>query len=389
MKRFQGTPRHLKRQCIGIITRIAKPLLSRSKYIFLGNPGMGLGYAGRLTTMQPHDSLFQTSTIYNLSTDAADSLHDGDIVRLDTDGGVIVLWKEEERGNCILMTERCNCRCIMCPQPPKKDDVQDLDRLNSRLLSLLDDGYVGPLCITGGEPTLKKTQFLNTLAYIKKKMPDVVLDVLTNGQLFANFSLAQAVAEVAPPKTTFCISLHADTPDLHNLITGTTDGFSKTINGIRNLGRLGVPVEIRFVLTGLNSERVQDFARFVGQNFPFAVHVALMGLEMTGDALQNTNSVWIDPTDYAEDLRMAVKELCRRAVPVSVYNIPLCLLDPRLWPFARQSISNWKNDYLPSCGTCQVRDKCCGVFTTSGLHSSRIKAIEDNTSYPVAEELKA
>jgi len=382
MKRFRGTPRHIKEQRIGIITRTAKPFLTRSRYVFLGDPGVGFGYVGRLTTRSPHGGIIHLPTVYDLDMSAADELRDGDIISMAPDGGVNVIWEAEGHNNCILMTERCNCRCIMCPQPPK-EDIQRLDELNDRLISLLDDGYDGPLCITGGEPTLKGPRFLKTLTSIKKKMPDVSLDVLTNGQSFANFALAQTVAERMPKQTTVCVSLHADTADLHNQITGSADGFSKTIKGIRNLGRLGVPVEIRFVLNKLNSDRTPDFARFVGQNFPFVVHVALMGLEMTGEALTNADSVWVDPTDYAEDLRRGVKELRRRGVPVSVYNVPLCLLDRSLWPFARQSISAWKNAYLPACDTCRVMNECCGIFTTSGLHSPRIRAVINTEFTPL------
>ena len=64
----------------------------------------------------------------------------------------------------------------------------------------------------------------------------------------------------------------------------------------------------------------------------------------------------------------AVKILDRFGINVSVYNIPLCLLDKHLHKFAEQSISLWKNDYNDICKDCNLKNKCCGVFTTSNKH---------------------
>jgi hypothetical protein len=56
---------------------------------------------------------------------------------------------------------------------------------------------------------------------------------------------------------------------------------------------------------------------------------------------------------------------------VSIYNHQLCVLDRELWPFARKSISDWKNEYLECCGQCAVLDECGGFFASSKLRRSR------------------
>src|SRR5207237_263494 len=81
----------------------------------------------------------------------------------------------------------------------------------------------------------------------------------------------------------------------------------------------------------------------------FVDHIALMGLENTGLALANPELLWIDPLDYADDLAQGVGVLRGAGVHVSVYNLPLCLLDRSVWDVAVQSISDWKNAYLPVC----------------------------------------
>jgi hypothetical protein len=83
-----------------------------------------------------------------------------------------------------------------------------------------------------------------------------------------------------------------------------------------------------------------EFARFVTRNLLFVDHVALMGLELMGFARANLDAIWIDPLDYQRDLREAIDVLDRSGVFVSIYNHPLCVLDPDLQRFARASISD-------------------------------------------------
>jgi hypothetical protein len=85
--------------------------------------------------------------------------------------------------------------------------------------------------------------------------------------------------------------------------------------------------------------------------------------------------VWVDPIDFGERLAEAVQHLHRRNMNVSVYNLPYCLLPERTWPFARDSISDWKKTYLPVCDGCVKRAECSGVFATSELVSEKISPI--------------
>jgi len=59
---------------------------------------------------------------------------------------------------------------------------------------------------------------------------------------------------------------------------------------------------------------------------------------------------------------------------VSIYNHQPCVLDRRLWPFARKSISDWKNIYLEECVTCSLREECGGLFQPAAKrHGVHIK----------------
>jgi hypothetical protein len=55
---------------------------------------------------------------------------------------------------------------------------------------------------------------------------------------------------------------------------------------------------------------------------------------------------------------------------VSIYNHQLCVLDRRLWPLAKKSISDWKNEYLPECVGCREMSNCGGFFASAKLRYS-------------------
>jgi hypothetical protein len=77
----------------------------------------------------------------------------------------------------------------------------------------------------------------------------------------------------------------------------------------------GQRVEVRVVLHGVTATRLRDTCAWLARNLPFVDHVALMGLENTGFALANKDSLWIDPLDYQADLACGVDTL--RAAGVS------------------------------------------------------------------------
>ena len=137
-----------------------------------------------------------------------------------------------------------------------------------------------------------------------------------------------------------------------------------------------IPLEIRVVLHAQTYKRLPQLAEFIYRNFPFVNHVALMGLEMFGYTNLNIDRLWIDPVDYQPELMKATLSLAERGLNVSIYNHQLCTIPEALWPFARQSISDWKNIFVPACDGCGVRDRCSGFFHSAAKrHSAHIQPI--------------
>lgn len=368
MKQFKGIVENIETPILGLVTR--NPLsLSRGNSVLVTEETslLSRGFAGLITKDcgKKKNSLPQVK----VSGEVSDKLEDGDCVLIGKDGTITVVWEKKAPMIPLLLTEVCDCRCLMCPQPPKAHD-RTLTEISKRILTLVKIESNQTICLTGGEPTLLKEDFFDILGVINKKHPKSTVMLLTNGKSFANFEFTKRFVSLRPKDFLTCVSMHSDVDEIHDRIAGVKDSFYKTAMGLQNLARFREKIEIRVVMSRINAHRLESIATFIQRNFPFITHCAFMGMEITGLACDNYETVWIDPHEYRDALSRAIRVLSRADMSVSIYNLPLCLVEPKSWSFARQSISGWKNDYLPICEGCSVKSRCCGIFTTSGLHQS-------------------
>lgn len=309
---------------------------------------------------------------------------EGDVVGMYPSGFVRRLYRASSNDNSILVTDRCNSLCLMCSQPPKAMDDSDRVWELFRLIELIPSS-AKQLGITGGEPTLLGDQFVALLDACKNRLPSTGLHVLTNGRLFYYKSFVREVAAVEHPHVIFGVPLYGDTGELHDHVVQARGAFDQTVRGLHHLALFEQKVEIRVVLNALTFRRLPQLTEFVYRNCPFAVHVAFMGMEYIGLVGKNVRQLHIDPVEYQRELNAAVRFLFERGMQVSVYNLPLCVLDRSLWPFARKSISDWKNVYLPVCEKCSVRDDCAGFFRWAPEKLSRdIKPIRAESAFSVS-----
>ena len=297
-------------------------------------------------------------------------IDDGDVVRLNpSQNSVRVLYRKNSAHNGFLTTERCNNYCLMCSQPPKtEDDSWIVDEILQTIP--LMDRETKEIGLTGGEPTLLGGDFFKILRSIKSYLPDTSIHVLSNGRNFQSPEFAEKVADVQHHDLVIGIPLYADVSHIHDYVVQADGAFDETIRGILNLKRYGQKVEIRVVLHKQTIDRLPQLAEFLARNLIFVDHVALMGLEMMGFTRANLENLWIDPFDYQKELKEAVRILSAYRMNVSVYNHQLCLLDKEVWPYARKSISDWKNEYMPECEGCEVKEQCGGFFSSAYLKYS-------------------
>jgi len=294
-----------------------------------------------------------------------DHLGDGDIVGLDPGSlRLRVLYRRASKHNSFLVTERCNHYCLMCSQPPR--NVKDgwiIDEIAS-CIDLLDPATAS-VGFTGGEPLLEWRCFIALLAAFRGRLPETAIHVLTNGRAFAAEEVTAAWAALGFQRLTAGIPLYSAVDAVHDYVVQARGAFDDTVLGILRLKDKGQRVEVRIVLHAVTAPRLRETCAWLARNLPFVDHVALMGMENTGFALANQDLLWIDPLDYRADLACGVNVLRAAGMNVSIYNLPLCLLDRSVWDFAVQSISDWKNGYLSEC------DGCAGFFSSGRPRLSR------------------
>jgi len=300
-----------------------------------------------------------------------DYLNAGDVVGIHTPTGKFrTLFRSNSRHNSFLVTERCNNYCLMCSQPPKDiDDRWILDEIRKSLP--LVPKSTQTLTFTGGEPLSDWIDFIEILADCRDLLPNTAIQVLTNGRAFAKSEIVDAWRAVDHPSLIAAIPVYAAVDCIHDYVVQAKGAFDETILGILKLKDRGQRVEVRVVLHAHTAPIIADTGRWIARNLPFVDHVALMGMENTGFAIANEKSLWIDPMDYRECLSESVHALAAAGVNVSVYNLPRCVLEPSIWPYAAQSISDWKNGYVEECSKCVEKRRCSGFFTSGRPRFSR------------------
>jgi His-Xaa-Ser system radical SAM maturase HxsC len=372
--RVKGNPKNINTPIIGKVTR--NPDLLDSNTFFISEDSkisFNLNKCVGVLSNTIIDNDFDLPSVENVPT--FEDLAEGDIIVANPDGNINTLYRVNANHNTLFVTERCNSNCLMCSQPPKnKDDISRLNNINRKLIPLIPKDC-HELGISGGEPTLMGEHFFETLEALKVNLPDTEIHVLSNGRSFSRIAMAERLGKIEYSRLMIGIPLYSDFYQSHDYIVQAKDAFNQTVIGIHNLARFNQRIEIRVVLHKLSIPRLTKLARYIYKNFPFVEHVTFMGLEYVGYTPYNIDKLWIDPSDYINELEEAVEFLAGQGMRVSIYNSQLCVLPENLWEFSRKSISDWKNSYLPECSKCSKLEQCGGLFTWNlKKHSTRIKA---------------
>ena len=369
---LRNAPSRRGRDVLRVCADPSRPQPLRSDEVFLvGENGVPDGYRA-YAQFADSDRSFETDqpTPVVILPPELRYLGHGDVVAVDwSRNSVAVLYRRRSPHNTFLVTERCNHLCLMCSQPPR--DVDDSWLIDEMLAVIpLIDPDTRELGFTGGEPTLLGQRFLSVLLCAKNYLPRTSLHVLTNGRRFADEEFVRAYADIQHPDLMAGIPLYSDISNIHDYVVQADGAFDETIRGILNLKKHHQRVEIRIVIHRQTCERLPLLAEFIARNLTMVDHVALMGLEITGFTRANLPDLWIDPWHYKEALYEAATTLSDHRINVSVYNHQLCVIDQRIWKFARRSISDWKNEYMPECEGCGMREECGGFFSSAARRYS-------------------
>lgn len=325
------------------------------------------------------DYLKLNTSTYICGVDETDTLVDNDVIEISPDTLTIrVLYRANSTDNFLMLTNKCNNNCIMCPDSLKvRTENKNIPISILKKYIELIHKEVKFLCITGGEPTLLKEDFIEVIRYLRETLSGTEYLLLTNGRMFYNKRFVEAFVINAPENLITAIPIHGHYPELHDNISGVKGSFIQSLYGVKNLYELGGKIEIRVVINKLNYNVIANIADMISDYFPKVVRVNFMAMEMLGNAVVNKEKVWIDFNSVQEKLKEAVFILLKSGIETRIYNFPLCSLDESIWNLSVRSISDYKIRYKQQCNECSVMKNCGGFFnSTINMKDLKVKPIK-------------
>lgn len=309
---------------------------------------------------------FPENKLFPLTRENQDKLsicEDYDVLFIDEEGSGYLHFANENDDNPLILTQKCNSNCIMCPTAEwvrKRENGLNIDYIIESIKYIPNDAR--HLTITGGEPFLVKEKIFDLLSEIKIRLPYTECLLLTNGRALGHKPYSDRFADSAPIKIIIGIPLHGYNAETHDRITRSKGGFNQTVSGIKNLIYNGFNVEIRLVVSKLNYKYIDKIAELIVTEFPKAGSVKIMGLEMSGNAAKNINDVWIPYRTAFEYSKDGIVKLINHGINVGLYNFPLCAVEQSFHMLCAKSITDYKIRFADKCEECQKRSNCGGIF---------------------------
>ncbi|MBR1956167.1 MAG: radical SAM protein [Bacteroidales bacterium] len=203
------------------------------------------------------------------------------------------------------LTYRCSERCIHCYNPgATRNDSEESYRGNRQEMTLndykrvIDELYeqgLTKVCLSGGDP-FSNTLVWEIIDYLKKK--DVAFDVFTNGQML--LGRTRQLADYYPRLVG--VSIYSGIPAEHDYITRVKGSWEKSIQVVKELSELAVPLNLKCCVMKPNLDSyhlVTDIAKKYGA-------VAQFEISLT-DSIEGDKCVSrylrLDPEEYEIILR--------------------------------------------------------------------------------------
>lgn len=286
----------------------------------------------------------------------------GDVIAVTPNRTTLqILYRESDLHHTVFLTNRCNSYCVMCSQPPtRQDDSWLVGEAKQVAQHIRRSPEV--LGFTGGEPLLLDIELRNVLETFATLHPNTRFDLLTNGRRLGDSTFAKALLDSWTFPVIWMVPLYGHADFLHDYVVQSPGAFEETLAGLLNLQERRQLIQLRIVLIAPVLEHLPELCAFITKNLPFVREVALMGCEPIGFALANREQCAVNIHIWHKELAAGVRNLTRGIVRPVIMNLPLCSLPSELRPYARRSISDWKQTYLSECAPCTVRTACSGFF---------------------------
>ncbi len=162
----------------------------------------------------------------------------------------------------LLLTYRCNNKCTHCYTSSPRDSVRELKTEDwKRILDRLHDTVGVPnVTFTGGEPTMRD-DLKELIAHAERK--GIVCGMVTNGRRLSYEKYASSLVKAGLDYVQ--VTLESHRKKIHDGVTGVEGSWEETVQGIRNLVREGIYVDVNATLLKDNVSDVEGLVEFAAE----------------------------------------------------------------------------------------------------------------------------
>jgi MoaA/NifB/PqqE/SkfB family radical SAM enzyme len=276
----------------------------------------------------------------------------------------------------IHLTDMCNSACTFCvvSSPQMKSDRVRYEDIVNFLEANTGGGYE-IVNLHGGEPTVHP-RFIEIVELVRR-LGFREIHLQTNALRLADASFTAKLVQSGVAK--FIVSLHGETPDIHDSQTGVPGGFLRTVRGIRNARAQGAHVRTNTVVTRQNLEHLSEICRFaceLGVN-----HINMSNVHPEG--LARFVAATVIPTFemVRQPLYNAVDVVESYGRQITLEGFPYCVIRARMGRHLSETrrdirmlvygrvISDYDRFMCEAervvgdcCADCMVKEKCGGVY---------------------------
>ncbi len=164
----------------------------------------------------------------------------------------------------VFLNYACQAKCPFCYNPKLTPELVrwrlPLQALAGRLLEGFQQGFRG-VTFSGGEVTLLRD--LPRILRLARRAGFGEIGIISNGLRLSETDYARELSEAG--LSFCCLSVHGDSPRLHDRMVALPGAFVKVLAALENLRGLGLGIVLNFVLTAENFRSAPDFVeRFAG-----------------------------------------------------------------------------------------------------------------------------
>lgn len=228
----------------------------------------------------------------------------------------------------------CNQKCRNCYAAGQYNaEVKELSTDDwKEIIVICQEVGIPQLTFTGGEPTLR-----NDLVELIEYSSWFVTRLNTNGQLLSK-DLCKRLYDASLDSVQ--ITLYSYDTARHEYLTGSHNGFFRTVEGIKNALAAGLNVSVNTPLCRTNMDYVKtlEFLHELGVEY-----VSCSGIIYTGNARDKSiSSAQMTETELYETLKRAT-EYCKNAHMEIAFTSPGLVSEEKLKELGLE---------IPSCGAC-------------------------------------